>query len=257
VRARPGSTDFEQHLYQAVVVSLPRIAAAVLSPDPRPVEHSKDARFGAIGDHEIGKLHASIGIPEDGSRDGCETMKVAWPMKGGVLMTERLQSAGPALGLLIVLIAVTPAFGQGGRCCGGMMDHGAHAADMQVFHQLFDHRAEIARRVVVRPDGIETVTESTNPEVTRLLQTHVTSMLARVKENSPIHRRDPLFAELFRYADRIEAKYEATASGVHVTETSADPYVARLLQAHAEVVSAFISNGRMEMMKNHPLPLRP
>ena len=96
-------------------------------------------------------------------------------------MTKQLHTAGPTRALLIALIAVTPVFGQGGRGGGGMMHDGAHAADMQVFHQLFDHRTEIARQVVMRPDGVETVTESTNPEVTRLLQTHVTSMLARVK----------------------------------------------------------------------------
>ena len=47
-----------------------------------------------------------------------------------------------------------------------MMGDGAHAADMQVFHQLFDHRAEISRQVFTREDGVETVTESKNPEVT-------------------------------------------------------------------------------------------
>jgi hypothetical protein len=138
-----------------------------------------------------------------------------------------------------------------------MMGDAAHPADMQVFHQLFDHRAEITRQVVKREDGIETLTESTNPEVTRLLQTHVESMLARVKEERPVHRRDPLFAELFRYANRIDAKHELTGGGIRVIETSADPYVVKLLQAHADVVSAFIANGRPEMMKNHPLPARP
>lgn len=138
-----------------------------------------------------------------------------------------------------------------------MMRDGAHAADMQVFHQLFDHRTEITRRVVQRPDGVETVTESGNPEVTRLLQTHVASMLARVNDARPIHQRDPLFAELFRYADRIVVRHEPTAGGVRVIETSHDAYVARLVQAHAEVVSAFIANGPSEMMKNHPLPPRP
>lgn len=171
-------------------------------------------------------------------------------------MTKRLHTASLIGTLLIAALAVTPAFGQGGRGGRGMMGDGAHAADMQVFHQLFDRRAEITRRVLSREDGIETVTESTNPDVTRLLQTHVPSMLARVKEQRPIHQRDPLFAELFRYADRISAKYEATAGGVRVIETSADPYVVKLLQAHAEVVSAFIANGHAEMMKNHPLPVR-
>ncbi len=136
------------------------------------------------------------------------------------------------------------------------MGDGAQAADMQLFHQLFADRSEITRNVVKRPDGIETVTESMNPDVTRLLQTHVASMLARVKDGRPIHQRDPLFAELFRYADKITAKYEATTRGVRVVETSSDSYVVKLLQAHADVVSAFIANGQSEMMKNHPVPDR-
>jgi hypothetical protein len=168
-------------------------------------------------------------------------------------MTTRLNPAAVFQTLVIASIVAMPAFAQGGR---GMMGDPAHAADMQLFHQLFDHRTEITRQVVNREDGIETVTESTNPEVTRLLQTHVAAMLARVKEQRPIHRRDPLFAELFRYADRIEARYEMTPAGVRVVETSQDPYVVKLIQAHAGAVSAFIANGRSEMMKNHPLPPR-
>ena len=137
-----------------------------------------------------------------------------------------------------------------------MMGDSAHASDMQVFQQLFEHRTEITRQISAREDGIETVTESKNPEVTRLLQTHVAAMLARVKEGRPIHLRDPLFAELFKNADRIEARHELTADGVRVIETSKDAYVVKLLQAHAEVVSAFLANGMSEMMKNHPVPPR-
>ena len=170
-------------------------------------------------------------------------------------MTKRLHTSVIQM-LLITLITVAPSFGQGGRGGRGMMGDAAHAGDMQLFHQLFNHRTEIERQVIAREDGIETVTESKNPEVTRLLQTHVAAMLARVKEGRPIHQRDPLFVELFKNADRIEARYELTAGGVRVVETSRDVYVVKLLQAHAEVVSAFLANGMSEMMKNHPLPPR-
>ena len=85
-------------------------------------------------------------------------------------MTKRLHTTFFVQMLLITLITVTPAFGQGGRGGRGMMGDAAHAADMQLFHQLFERRTEINRQVVAREDGIETVTESTNPEVTRLLQ---------------------------------------------------------------------------------------
>jgi hypothetical protein len=171
-------------------------------------------------------------------------------------MTRRLYTAAVIQVLLVALITVTPSFGQGGRGGRGMMGDGAHAPDMQLFHQLFEHRAEINRHVIAREDGIETVTESKNPEVTRLLQAHVASMLARVKEGRPIHQRDPLFVELFKNADQIVVTHEPTAGGVRIIETSKDAYVVKLLHAHAEVVSAFLANGMSEMMKNHPVPPR-
>ncbi|MFN9918020.1 MAG: hypothetical protein ACK53L_35870, partial [Pirellulaceae bacterium] len=39
-----------------------------------------------------------------------------------------------------------------------------------------------------------------------------------------------------------------------MTETSDDPYVVRLIQAHAKVVSGFVERGHAEAMKNHPVP---
>ncbi len=171
-------------------------------------------------------------------------------------MTKLLYTACVTPVLLIALLTVTPAFGQRGPGGRGMMGDPAHAADMRLFHQLFEHRADITRQVTRREDGIDTITESKNPEVTRLLQAHVASMLARVKESRPIHQRDPLFVELFKNADRIEARHELTAGGVRVIETSKDAYVVKLLQAHADVVSAFLANGMSEMMKDHPVPPR-
>ena len=139
---------------------------------------------------------------------------------------------------------------------GGAMD-AQHQADMELFHYLGDHGKEITRAIKVLPDGVETVTESDNPEVASRIQAHVLSMAARVKEQRPIHRRDPLFAEVFAHADKIEMRHENTPKGVKVVETSGDPYVVRLIQAHAEVVSLFITHGRQEMMKNHEVPARP
>jgi hypothetical protein len=51
-------------------------------------------------------------------------------------------------------------------------------------------------------------------------------------------------------------QHEQTPNGVRVVETSTDPYVAKLIQAHADVVTGFIRNGRSELMKNHPVPDR-
>ena len=86
------------------------------------------------------------------------------------------------------------------------------------------------------------------------LQAHVASMYKRLEAKRPIHARDPLFAEIFRNADKIKLKLEKTKKGMKVVETSDDAYVAKLIQSHAEVVSLFLKNGRAEMMKNHTLP---
>jgi hypothetical protein len=140
--------------------------------------------------------------------------------------------------------------GKGGR----FGKDAAHKADMELFHFLLDHRQEISRKVTNLPNGVETVTESDDPKIVEKLQAHVASMYKRVEEKRPIHARDPLFAEIFRNADKITMKLEKTKKGVTVVETSDDAYVAKLIQTHAEVVNLFLKNGRSEMMKNHSPP---
>lgn len=146
-----------------------------------------------------------------------------------------------------------------GTGCTGTQPPGmdaSHMKDMELFHFLADHGRDIRRSVKVIPTGIETLTESDDPVVVERLQAHVVSMAARVAEKRPIHMRDPLFAEVFRHAGQISIVHEPTPKGIRVVETSEDPYVAKLIQAHAEVVSLFIKNGRAEMMKNHEVPAR-
>ncbi len=139
-----------------------------------------------------------------------------------------------------------------GKGKGGMDP--SQKADMGLFHFLLDHRTEITRTIAKRDDGVETVTESNNPKVAEKIQEHVASMKKRVEEKRPIHLRDPLFFAIFKNADKIDFRWEKTAKGAKVLETSKDAYVAKLLQAHAEVVSLFLKNGHAEVMKNHELP---
>ena len=146
--------------------------------------------------------------------------------------------------------------GMRGMGPGAMQHDDDHMKDMQMFHELLDKRALITRKVVKLTNGIDTLTESDDPAVASLIRTHVASMTARVEEARPIHQRDPLFREVFANAAKIVMKREPTAKGVRVIETSADPYVVKLIQAHADVVDAFVANGRSEMMKNHPVPAR-
>jgi hypothetical protein len=63
--------------------------------------------------------------------------------------------------------------------------------------------------------------------------------------------RDPLFAVLFGEAGKISTKITRTEKGVRVVETSDDPCVVKLIQAHAAVVSKFVTNGFSEARENH------
>jgi intracellular sulfur oxidation DsrE/DsrF family protein len=170
------------------------------------------------------------------------------------LKRATLPAAGLFTGLLAVAFATSgPVTGQPPGKGKGVGDP-AMKADMEVFHFLLGNRADIKRTVKVLPDGVETVTESDKPDVAKKIREHVAAMHQRVKSGKGIHLRDPLFAEIFKNYDKVVMKVERTDKGVKVTETSDDPKVARLIQAHAEVVSKFIQNGHEEMRKNHALP---
>ena len=130
----------------------------------------------------------------------------------------------------------------------------AFAADRDLFHSLLRNREVIHREVKKTEHGVETRTESDNPEVALMIQKHVTSMKKRVEENRPIHLRDPLFAQVFEHSAKIKMDYVKTKNGVIVTETSDDPYAVKLIQKHAEVVSLFIKYGFDEVHRNHDPP---
>jgi hypothetical protein len=131
----------------------------------------------------------------------------------------------------------------------------SHDADMEIFHFLLDNRTSITRTVTQIPDGVDTLTESDDPAIAGKIRDHVTAMKTRLTENRPIHMRDPLFAEIFANADKVEMTIEETEKGVRVRETSEDDYVAKLIQAHAEVIDKFLENGRSEARKNHEVPV--
>ena len=128
--------------------------------------------------------------------------------------------------------------------------------DRSWFQFLLENRAKIRRTIVRTEEGVDTLTESDDPAIAAGIQTHVAAMHVRVKEGRGIHMRDPLFREVFRHADKISMEITDTQKGVRVIETSEDRYVVSLIQAHAEVVTAFIKNGHEEVQKNHAVPRR-
>lgn len=164
---------------------------------------------------------------------------------------------GVALATVAALVTGASVFAQGGpQGRGRMMGDASHMADMPLIHELLDNGSKITRSVTIRPDGVETLTESEDPALAKTIQAHVVAMYGRVTEGRPIHIRDPLFRAIFEHASQITMAHVLTPRGIRVTETSTDPYVVKLIQAHAEVLNLFIKNGRAEAMKNHDLPPR-
>lgn len=129
-----------------------------------------------------------------------------------------------------------------------------HDADHDVFHFLLSNHEKIKRTVKDLPNGVETLTESDHEKVADKIREHVEWMEYRIEKKHPIRMRDLLFAEIFKHADKIKMAHEYTEKGVRVTETSDDPYVVTLIQAHAKVVSGFVERGFTEAMKNHAVP---
>ena len=173
------------------------------------------------------------------------------------ILQSSAQSPGRGHGFRGGQVGGPPGAGGQGRHMQDAQAAGAgdrHAADHDVIHFLLENHKQIRRTVKELPTGVETLTESNDPEIATKIKTHVRSMAERIEKTLPIRMRDPLFAELFRHTDRIKMAHTETEKGIRVTETSDDPYVVKLIQAHAKVVSGFAERGYAEAMRNHPVP---
>jgi hypothetical protein len=129
-------------------------------------------------------------------------------------------------------------------------------ADMLTARELLVNHESISRKVTQLPNGVETITTSTNPRIAAILPEHVKAMYARMKEGRLIRGFDPLFVALFQNADRIQAVITPLPNGVRVVETSNDPYAVKLIKAHAEALDRFVKEGMAAMHKTTPVPPR-
>lgn len=127
--------------------------------------------------------------------------------------------------------------------------------DMDTIHSLLADHTAIERRVEDLPNGVETWTESDDPEVAARIRQHVRQMYARLENDQPMRRWDPLFVEIFENADAIHMEIEDTPRGVRVVETSEDPKVVALIRQHAHrAVSEFVERGMDRAHEPTPLP---
>jgi len=136
-----------------------------------------------------------------------------------------------------------------GRAMGpGMMGIGggsASATEMQELHQMFIDHTKIKRSVTNLPNGIRTLTESNNPEMTRILVSHVSGMIKRVEEgrNPRLPMQSPQLEIIFRNREKIKTSFEATPNGIDVIQTSDDAETVAALQKHAADVTDAVQRG--------------
>lgn len=128
--------------------------------------------------------------------------------------------------------------------------------DRDIFHYLLEHHEKITRKVEELDNGVQTVTESTDPVVTAKIQEHVASMYKRVEDGRPLRMWDELYREIFKHADKIKMEIKDTENGISVTETSDDEYVVKLIKSHAKVVTGFSEKGFDEARLNHEPPTK-
>ena len=138
----------------------------------------------------------------------------------------------------------------------GMNGGSATAAEHSDIRDLFLNHESIKRTVTNLPDGIRTVTESDDPEVTATIKKHVAEMGKRVAEGRdpglPIET--PALHAIFRNKDKIKTAYETTEKGIVVVQTSTDATAVKALQDHAAEVTDLAQRGMVAaheaMMKN-------
>ena len=134
----------------------------------------------------------------------------------------------------------------------GMMGRGHDAAmmaEMADVHELFFNHDRITRTVMNLPNGIRTVTESSDPRIAQLLKDHVTSSRQRVETgNDPgLPIESPALRSIYQNYDKIRTTVESTATGIVVTQTSADQPTVAALQQHASEVTDFVKDGMAAM----------
>jgi hypothetical protein len=189
------------------------------------------------------------------------------------VLNSKMRKAGAALVLVAVLAGAAftlrgPAMAQmmghmhGGQH-GGQHGHGMNGTGhdevnmpgLQGENATPEESAELAvmfrnfqtftREVTNLPNGIRTVTRSSDPEVMAALVSHVTGMIARVenKDDPKIFIQSPTLDIFFERGDGITSDIEVTDEGIMVVQTSTDPEVVAAMQTHAAEVSDMAARG--------------
>ena len=139
---------------------------------------------------------------------------------------------------------------------GGMMGHDmadmpglrgldASPAESAELGVMFASFQTLSREVTDLPNGIHTVTRSSDPAVMDALVSHVHGMIGRVEQgrDPQIFIQSPTLDIFFARPEAIVTEIDVTDEGIVVTQTSDDPDMVTALHTHAAEVSAMAERG--------------
>jgi len=173
--------------------------------------------------------------------------------------------AGTATAVAVLLHAPVAAHAQmhGHGAVAGMHGHGAdgtghdernmpglqglnatpgESAELAVMFRNFQ---TISREVTNLPNGIRTVTRSSDEAVMDVLVSHVVGMIGRVEtgDDPQIFIQSPTLDIFFARGTEIETTIELTEDGIVVVQTSNDTEIVEALHQHAAEVTAMADRG--------------
>ena len=125
---------------------------------------------------------------------------------------------------------------------GGLDPTPEESAELAV---MFNNFHLIDRTVENLPNGIRTVTNSTDEDVMAALVSHVVGMIDRVEDgrDPQIFIQSPTLDIFFLRGDRIATQIDVTDEGIVVVQTSDDPELVEALQVHAAEVTDMAERG--------------
>jgi hypothetical protein len=127
----------------------------------------------------------------------------------------------------------------------GLQGRNATQEESNELAVMFRNFETITREVTDLPNGITTVTRSSDPEVMDQLVSHVIGMIARVenKDDPEILIQSGTLDIFFARGDEIDTDIAVTEDGIVVTQTALEPILVAALHEHAAEVTAMSDRG--------------
>ncbi|MGR3511503.1 MAG: hypothetical protein ACU0GG_01975 [Paracoccaceae bacterium] len=127
----------------------------------------------------------------------------------------------------------------------GLRGENASAQESEELALLFRKFETLSREVENLPNGIRTVTRSSDQEVMDALVSHAVGMIDRVhaKDDPKIIIQSPTLDTFFLHGDEIVSDVSVEDEGLVVIQTSDNPEVVAAMQIHAAEVTAMVDRG--------------